>query len=154
MSIIIFYFLATPDDESIYPVECTKETEVRGHCHCAKTEDGFTTYTFMLSGKKRCFSVYHPLSRKNEVLPVFISASCRPFGSSVEMWDTSSARNKAAAKYGYARIAISSPDKKWKIPSTYFRIKIFLDISHNIFNLDNNTLFKDKLKQKFIFSND
>ena len=151
-----FLFLVTPDDESIYPVECTKAN--KGHCSCANPKDGFTTYTFVVSGKKRCFTVYHPLSRKNEALPVVISAECYAKDKSIkggayDMADTSSARNKAAAKYGYARIAVSSPDKKWKLPSIYFPFKMVLNIIHNKFNLENNTFFKVKLKDKFIFSN-
>ena len=135
MSIIISYFLVTSDDESSYPVECTKDN--KGHCRCGNTEDGFTTYTFVVSGKKRCFTVYHPLIRKNEALPVVISAECYAKDKSIkaggyDMADTSSARNKAAARYGYARIAVSSPDGKWKLPSTYFHFKMFL-ISFTIY---------------------
>ena len=74
----------------------------------------------MVSGQKRCFTVYHPLNRKNEALPVVITAQCygrsRLNSPGFEMTHTRSARNKAAAKYGYARIAISSPTGGWNLP--------------------------------------
>ena len=109
--LLIFYFWFSTDDEQKFPAECTQDN--KGHCQCGNTEEGFTTYTFKTSGQKRCFTVYHPLSRKDEALPVVISAQCYARSQLDAQWyemnDTSSARNKAAAKYGYARIAISSP---------------------------------------------
>ena len=117
--------LVTPEDKSINPVECNKKN--RGHCECANTKDGFTTYTFMVSGQKRCFTVYHPFSRKNESLPVVITAQCyakdQIGAKGYEMKWTSSARNEAAAKYGFARIAVSTPDRSWDINTP--RINIF-----------------------------
>ena len=68
--------------------------------------------------------MYHPLSRENEPLPVVITAQCyakdKRYGAEYEMKNTSSARNKGAVRYGYARIALSSPDGAWKLPGIYF----------------------------------
>ena len=131
-----FYVLVTLDDETKYPVECTKDN--KGHCRCGNTKDGFTTYTFMISGKTRCFTVYHPSSRKLEALPVVISAECYSkdkaiAAGSYEMTNTSSVRNKAAARYGYARIAVSSPDGSWKLPGIYFLVLKSFPLFINIF---------------------
>ena len=59
------------------PVPCTNEN--RGHCECGNISQGFHTYTFWIGEMQRCFTVYHPVSREKEKLPVF-------FGQIVMQW--------------------------------------------------------------------
>ena len=51
------------------PVPYTNEN--RGHCECGNISQGFHTYTFWIGEMQRCFTVYHPVSREKEKLPVF-----------------------------------------------------------------------------------
>ena len=87
-------------------------------------EKGFTTYTFISNGVQQCFTVYHPLSRKDQSLPVVMTAQCYARnkitfpGSNFK--DIKDRDNLAAAKYGFARISLSSPTLprgNWAIPS-------------------------------------
>ena len=49
-----------------------------GSCTCESgdTSKGFTTYGFVKDGVQRCFTVFHPLERAGESLPVVISSQC------------------------------------------------------------------------------
>ena len=70
--ILSFQAFLQPRDTDPTPItECTKNNKC--HCMCGVTTEGFTTYTFMAAGIQRCFTVYHPLSRKSETLPVVIT---------------------------------------------------------------------------------
>merc|ERR1712156_350812 len=88
-----------------------------GSCTCESgdTSKGFTTYGFVKDGVQRCFTVFHPLERAGESLPVVISSQC--YGKdklqSISMKNENAADNKAAARYGYARIGVSTPDGHW-----------------------------------------
>merc|ERR1711963_1057839 len=88
-----------------------------GSCTCESgdTSKGFTTYGFVKDGVQRCFTVFHPLERAGESLPVVISPQC--YGKdklqSISMKNENAADNKAAARYGYARIGVSTPDGHW-----------------------------------------
>merc|ERR1712102_13339 len=42
-------------------------------CECGDSSKGFQTYTFTQNNRQRCFTIFHPLSRQNEVLPVMFS---------------------------------------------------------------------------------
>ena len=79
-------------------------------------DKGFTTYTFMGNGARQCFTVYHPLSRKGESLPVIMNAMCYAGNTLNNFQALTSEYNKAAAKYGFARIWLSSPTKDWSVP--------------------------------------
>lgn len=99
--------------DGIHPEICTEEN--KGHCECGDTSKGFTTYTFTVRDEKRCFTVYHPLNRLDEAIPVVIGSQC--YGkdrlSSIGMKSERTDENKAAARYGFARIGISTPDGGW-----------------------------------------
>merc|ERR1711992_431807 len=88
-----------------------------GSCTCetGDTSKGFTTYGFVKDGVQRCFTVFHPLERAGEILPVVISPQCYGKDSlgSISMKNENAADNKAAARYGYARIGVSTPDGHW-----------------------------------------
>ena len=103
-----------PEEEPSTPTECTDSN--KGHCQCGNVADGFTTYTFSVSGVKRCFTVYHPLSRASEALPVVLTSQC--YGkdrlSSIGMTNYRTDQNKAAARYGFSRIGLSTPDGNWE----------------------------------------
>jgi len=96
-----------------WPKICTEEN--KGHCECGDTSKGFTTYTFTVDGTKRCFTVYHPQSHVDKAIPVVISSQC--YGKdrlgSLQMTNDRADNNKAAARYGFARIGISTPDGAW-----------------------------------------
>ena len=95
------------------PTECNAENQ--GTCECGDTSQGFTTYTFLLDGIQRCFTVFHPISRARETLPVVLSANCyaKDKLSGLSMTDPLSDNNAAATKYGYSRIGLSSPYGDW-----------------------------------------
>ena len=96
--------------------ECTKSN--KGHCKCGEKTKGFTTYTFMAAGIQRCFTVYHPLSRKSETLPVVITMQCygRDGLTMPQLTNATSERNLAAAKYGFIRIGLGTPKGDWSFP--------------------------------------
>ena len=107
--------------------------EKDGNCECGDTTKGFQTYTFMQDDVQRCFTVFHPLDRAGEVLPVVFSPQCygkdKLIGNS--MTSETAADNKAAARYGFARIGVSTPDGNWvfgsvlQVHSCRFKIKQF-----------------------------
>jgi len=84
-------------------------------CECGDPSKGFQTYTFVQNGVPRCFTVFHPISRAGESLPVVISSQC--YGKdklmSISMTNDKAGDNQAAARYGYARIGVSTPDGHW-----------------------------------------
>ena len=96
-------------DEPTKPVECTSAN--KGRCQCGDTSKGFTTYTFWVGDVQRCFTVFHPLSRAGEKLPVVLSPQCyaKDGLSAQRMTNTKGEPNKAAKKYGYSRIGLSTP---------------------------------------------
>merc|ERR1739844_439783 len=91
---------------------CTAETCT---CESGDPSKGFQTYGFVQDGVQRCFTVFHPLDRAGESLPVVISSQC--YGKdnlqSISMTNENTADNKAAARYGFARIGVSTPDGHW-----------------------------------------
>merc|ERR1719328_734756 len=95
------------------PVECTTENE--GNCECGDTSQGFTTYTFFVGDVQRCFTVFHPVSRVGEKLPVVLSPNCYAKDSlrGISMTSATRGDNAAATKYGYVRIGLSTPDGGW-----------------------------------------
>ena len=99
--------------------ECSGEKD--GNCECGDTSKGFQTYTFMQDDVQRCFTVFHPLERAGEVLPVVFSPQC--YGKdklgSISMKSETAADNKAAARYGFARIGVSTPDGNWVFGSVF-----------------------------------
>jgi hypothetical protein len=99
--------------ESTEPVECTAENE--GSCECGDNSQGFYTYTFWQGEVQRCFTIYFPLDRATEQLPVLFSPNCYAEDTldSLHMGKESSDPNKAASRYGYARIGVSTPDHNW-----------------------------------------
>ena len=80
-------------------------------CECGDTSQGFQTYTFNQNGQERCFTTYTPLSRQDEVLPVYFAPNCyakdRLQGLGAKT--SNSNDNKAAARY--YRISMLSFDK-------------------------------------------
>merc|ERR1711935_565482 len=84
-------------------------------CESGDPSKGFQTYGFVQDGVQRCFTVFHPLVRAGESLPVVISSQC--YGKdnlqSISMTNENTADNKAAARYGFARIGVSTPDGHW-----------------------------------------
>ena len=96
-------------------MEICDEAQDKGHCECGNQDKGFTTYVFKVKEQTRCFTVYRPLSRQSEKLPIVLASQC--YGqdrlSSFGMTNDRSGENKAAARYGFARIGLSTPDGGW-----------------------------------------
>ena len=95
------------------PTICT--TANAGHCECADESQGFQTYTFMLGGSQRCFTVFQPLSRSSESLPVIFEPNCyaKDALQGIDMVRNISNGNRAANRYGYSRIGVSTPNGNW-----------------------------------------
>ena len=100
-------------EKPIEPTECNESNQ--GRCECGNTEEGFTTYTFWQGDVQRCFHVFVPPELKDQILPVSVLAHCysedRLSGTSMASRNTPP--NKAAARYGFARIGISTPNHNW-----------------------------------------
>ena len=64
---------------------------------------------------QRCFTVFHPISRVGEKLPVVLSPNCYAKDSlrGISMTSATRGDNAAATKYGYVRIGLSTPDGGW-----------------------------------------
>ena len=64
---------------------------------------------------QRCFTVFHPVSRVGEKLPVVLSPNCYAKDSlrGISMTSATRGDNAAATKYGYVRIGLSTPDGGW-----------------------------------------
>lgn len=93
--------------------ECSGDQD--GNCECGDTSEGFTTYTFMVDDVQRCFTVFHPMSRAGEKLPVVLSPNCyaKDKLQGISMTSATRGDNAAATKYGYIRIGLSTPDGYW-----------------------------------------
>ena len=108
------------------PVECTKETCSPSadvdRCEMGNKANGFTTYTFLtLNDEQYCFTVYHPVNRIGQILPVVMTAQCYAKNklryNYANMESLRDEDNKAARHYGFARISLSSPRGNWQDPS-------------------------------------
>merc|ERR1712109_44914 len=146
-----------------------------GSCTCetGDTSKGFTTYGFVKDGVQRCFTVFHPLERAGESLPVVFSPQC--YGKdnlmSISMKSVFAADNKAAARYGFARIGVSTPDGHWTFGNNnivndaapmpcsdedskdiaYIR-KIFAFIESNPSKFDASKVYAEGFSQNSMFS--
>lgn len=107
-----------PTEQPTEPTECTEAN--KGRCECGKTTQGITTYTFWSDGLQRCFTIYRPKEKANEKLPLLIYAHCYSEDrlQSLSMKSPNQGWNKAATRYGFARLAISSPTGGWKFSDT------------------------------------
>jgi len=109
--------LAAPEDVAhkvgANPVQCTSANA--GNCECGDTSQGFTTYTFQLNGVQRCFTIYRPKGHDNQKLPVVFSPNCYAHDRlvGIDMMNAHTPENTAAARYGYVRIGVSTPDGEW-----------------------------------------
>ena len=88
----------------------------KGHCECGDRSKGFTTYVFEAAGLHRCFTVYRPPNRCDEALPIVMKMQCYAGDKlkRLEMTNPDTGYNQAARRFGFARIALSSPNKDWK----------------------------------------
>merc|ERR1712241_469945 len=84
-------------------------------CECGDSSKGFQTYTFTQNNQQRCFTIFHPLSRQNEVLPVMFSPNCYAEDrlQGLNGVNPNTKVNKAADRFGYARVLVSTPDRNW-----------------------------------------
>merc|ERR1712038_118684 len=84
-------------------------------CECGDSSKGFQTYTFTQNNQQRCFTIFHPLSRQNEVLPVMFSPNCYAEDrlQGLNGVNPNTNVNKAADRFGYARVLVSTPDRNW-----------------------------------------
>ena len=95
------------------PIECT-ESDCKGSCEVGNKKNGFTTYYFFINEHRECFTVYRPLSRSSQSLPVIATVQVRSWLNGLhrlkynyaDFKSTSDTFNRAAAKYGFARILI------------------------------------------------
>jgi len=96
------------------PAKCSDAN--MGRCDCGDESQGFTTYTFWQDDVQRCFTVFIPNERANEVLPVVFGPNCYASDvlMSIDGTKADSDGNLAAARYGYAKIGISSPNGHWE----------------------------------------
>ena len=87
-----------------------------GRCDCGSPDKGFTTYTFWQGDVQRCFTVFQPIERAGEKLPVVFGPNCyaQDILMSIDGTSTLSEGNQAAARYGYARIGLSTPEGHWQ----------------------------------------
>ena len=69
----------------------------------------------MLDDVQRCFTVFHPISRIGEKLPVVLSPNCyaKDKLQGIQMTNDVRGDNAAATKYGFSRIGLSTPDGGW-----------------------------------------
>lgn len=105
--------VTNPPPSTSDPVECNSDNE--GNCECGDTSKGFTTYTFSVGDVQRCFTVFYPISRMGEKLPVVLSPNCYAKDKLIGIDMTNDLRgdNAVATKYGYSRIGLSTPDGGW-----------------------------------------
>ena len=98
----------------------------KGHCECGDRTKGFTTYVFEADGVHRCFTVYRPPNRCEESLPIVMQMQCYAGDKlkSLSMMDPEASYNRAARRFGFARIALSTPDKYWEKPDSYQECKL------------------------------
>ena len=102
-----------PTEKPTEPTECNDAN--MGRCECGDPTNGFTTYTFWLGDVQRCFTVYRPISRESEKLPVVLAMRC--YGEDklmgLGMTNYRVTENAVAAQYGYSRIGLSTPNGHW-----------------------------------------
>ena len=88
------------------PLQCSDD--YNGRCQCGEVSKGFTTYTFWLRDIERCFTVYRPVERALEVLPVVLTSQC--YGKdrlgAIGMMNGRTPQNSAAKQYGFSRIGL------------------------------------------------
>merc|ERR1711953_150984 len=103
-----------PNEKPTDPTKCSDANQ--GRCECGDESKGFTTYTFWQFDVQRCFTVYQPLDRAGQVLPVVFAPNCYATDklSGIEGISPFSKGNQAAARYGFARIGISTPNHNWE----------------------------------------
>ena len=95
----------------------------QGHCQVANAEYGLTTYTFWQADVQRCFTVHIPPERKGQFLPVAFQPNCyagdqlKGFSWTDRPLKKGNRELKAAARYGYAIIAVSNPNSGWSFAS-------------------------------------
>ena len=101
------------------PELCTDENQ--GRCDCGDQSLGFYTFTFWQEEVQRCFTVFYPLERLVDEVPeqlaVVFSPHCYSkdkLNGALSMTNPNKADNKAAARYGYVRVAVSTPFKNWE----------------------------------------
>ena len=144
-----------------------------GRCECGDPSDGFTTYTFWLEDVQRCFTVYRPVSRASEKLPVVLAMRC--YGEDklmgLAMGNTRITENKVAEQYGYSRFGLSTPEGHWTFGNdgvvndenpqpcseddskdiSYLK-KIFGFIEDNSNMFDNEKIYAEGFSQNSMFS--
>ena len=104
-----------PTEKPTEPTECNADN--KGRCPCGNKSKGFTTYTFWINERQRCFHVFRLLTRVTERLPVLMTMQC--YGKDrlkyeyVQMTSNSSLANKLAERYGYSRFGLSTPGGNW-----------------------------------------
>ena len=110
----LFYSDTSESPSTNLPTEIEECTSGSG-CECGDTSKGFTTYAFKIGETQRCFTVFHPLSRAGEKLPVVLSPNCYAQDrlQGISMTSATRGDNGAATKYGFSRIGLSSPDGAW-----------------------------------------
>lgn len=97
------------------PELCTNNN--KGRCDCSN-ESGFQTYTFMSGGEQRCFTIYLPsavlsASAKGAIL---LHADCYAVDRLAELnLKQGSPMIRAANKYSFAVIGLSTPASDWQI---------------------------------------
>merc|ERR1711884_306222 len=88
-----------PDEKPTDPTKCSDANQ--GRCECGDESKGFTTHTFWQFDVQRCFTVYQPLDRAGQVLPVVFAPNCYASDklSGIEGKSPFSKGNQAAARY-------------------------------------------------------
>merc|ERR1719328_364602 len=115
---LILAFMSTSalaqEEKPTEPTKCSDTTQ--GRCQCGDEAQGFTTYTFWQGDQQRCFTVFFPPERKGEILPVAIRSHCYSQDrlTGTESASSKTPQNVAAARYGFAKIGISTPNKNWE----------------------------------------
>ena len=113
------------------PVECNER--ICKKSRMGNKNNGFTTYTFVVQSqhgdlnpdwpRQEFFTVYRPKNRENESLPVVFTAQCYARNGLkmkyANFYHVVAEDNRAAQKYGYARILLSSPSGGWTRPSKF-----------------------------------
>ena len=128
----LFALLLTPIlAQEQKPTEPEELNELnKGHCEFANAEYGLTTYTFWVGDVQRCFTVHIPPERKGQFLPVAFQPNCyagdklRGFGWTDKALKKGDKDLKAAARYGYAIIAVSNPKSGWSFATKAINVTV------------------------------
>ena len=92
----------------------------RGHCECGDVSQGFQTYVFTnLESEVRCFTEYIPTTFEvDPIWPLPVLFLPDSYGKDklggYKMIGNKSLHNRLAARYGYIRIGISTPNGNWE----------------------------------------